>query len=97
MAFAKITEDILHDDDHDAWDSMNVQSKKGTVIFDSTPESGDEIPFRLLDDDRVPYYVGVCTGDDEALARVLSWGMGDSGATILQCKDHQDSWVDYMN
>lgn len=57
------------------------------------------VHFRLLDDDRIPYFEGVATDDDELLEAILRHFMGGYGCTILQLKDELNgyAWVDYMN
>lgn len=49
-------------------------------------------PFRLLDDDEIPYYVGHCKPDmDDEFAPLEDWGMPNAGCTMIQ---HQvgDNW-----
>lgn len=94
MTFAKITKDLLFTPD-DA--DMGLTNRTGEVLV-GDPSTHTYHPkhdlFRLLDDDRIPYFEG--WADNDGMEFALEWGMRDSGATILQVRK-DGRWVDHMN
>lgn len=84
---------ITHDEI--TWD--NGDDKKGKVFGDPQTFVGDEARvWRLLDDDRVPYYYGIA--DDDCLETIFEWAMPDAGTTILQVLNPVTlQWKDEMN
>jgi hypothetical protein len=56
---------------------------------------GEIIRFRLLDDDRIPYFGG--EADDEGLEPAFDWAIYDSGCTILQVRDGEGGWEDCIS
>lgn len=88
--YARITEDLLYEDGDDI-----VPNREGMLLYDgSVPTPENTVKLRLLDDDRIPYYIVVC--DEEAEEPVFNWGHRDSGVTLVQIwKDNK--WEDYMS
>jgi len=61
---------------------------------DSLTAEGDEVKFRLLDDDGEVYYIGVLTDDDECNNQIaaLRWGEADAGCTTIEVRRNGE-WV----
>jgi hypothetical protein len=52
--------------------------------------------WRTLDDDRIPYYMGVA--DDATLEAIFVWSMQDAGTTFLQVLDLKNlAWKDELS
>jgi len=75
---ARIIEDLLNEEGDE------IPSRAGMSFGDGNVE-GKLYIVRLLDDDRIPYFVGI--SDDASLEPLYEWGMHDSGTTILQIMD----------
>lgn len=89
--FAVITKDTLNTGTY-AEDSI-----EGRYLTTNHVRPDDVVRFRLLDDDRNPYFEGVASDDDDLLEAILNRFMGGWGCTILQVPDKSGAWEDYMN
>jgi hypothetical protein len=57
---------------------------------------GGPVVWRTLDDDGIPYYIGIA--DYELLETIFEWSMGDAGTTILQVLNPVTlQWKDELN
>ncbi len=70
----RITEDLLADD------IINLAGIQAGTVSNETL-----IQFRLLDGDRVPYYVGVAENEESVLA-ALDWAISFSGCVTAQTR-----------
>lgn len=67
----------------------------GRVVVGTEPAPDEGLlQVRILDDDRELYYT--CEADDEALESLLSFCMGDVGATVLQVMK-EGEWEDTIS
>lgn len=88
--YAKITKDLLFDG------KIITSDRSGMVVIgrEEDKSTAEIIVCRLLDDDRIPYYMAV--SDDEALEELFYWAMRDSGCTILQTRG-DGGWRDALS
>lgn len=89
--YARITRDLLYDG------ATITNDRSGDIIIgDKTTDDhvGGMLDVRLLDDDRIPYFLA--RADDDALEDLYEWAYHDSGVTILQVK-HGANWVDEIS
>jgi len=95
------THRIVAEIDRDYIAEKDEEKRTGTKWFNREIDALEGLPeestrFRMLDDDRIPYYGGWLLNDDECLVQstLLEWGMYDAGCTIIEVKDKATGeWV----
>lgn len=87
---ARIERDYLHEKD-DPLSSNRVGQTFSMHLLESdtsTLVGAPKTRFRLLDDDRIPYYGGWLINDHacEVQTAILQWGAHDAGCTIIEVR-----------
>jgi hypothetical protein len=99
MAYAwKITRDSIADPDAPEGTNLNARGVVGPghapsdLVEKLKRTTPGVVHFRMLDDDRIPYYYGLYLADDEDMSAcgmepLFEFGMPNAGCTIIEVRN----------